>query len=213
MEKCQSYALTIRPLDGITDSQISKTVNYIKRTCDYYHVITEKTMAARHLHAGIFTKNSKTRANIVTEVLRLFKDLEPKEKSVLRSGIKIMYNGDFIKNYLSKGDDTVVIESHLPEAGHLESYFTPKPLPKEKAPKHSLYYHQLSSLWYEHRSPAFEVTTVTVRDFLFEVMYSKRVINVIRDDRSIIQTARHLTRWLNKDTTSCLELPPFEKEE
>lgn len=214
MEKCNSYALTIRPLDGITDSQISKTVKWVKKNCDYYHVVTEKTMAERHIHAGLFLKAPKTRSNIVQMMMQLFKDLTPNEKSVLRKGIKVMYNGDFIKNYLSKDDDTVVIESSLPEAAHMETYFSPKPAPKETAAKKcSLYYHELERLWYEHRTPAFEVTTITTRDFLFEVMYSKRCLPVIRDDKQIIQVSRHLTRWLNKVTSSTIELPCFEKEE
>jgi len=97
----------------------------------------------------------------------------------------------------------------------MDIYFSPKPIPKEQqtAKKCSLYYHELERLWYEHRTPAFEVTTITTRDFLFEVMYAKRVLPVIRDDKQIIQVSRHLTRWLNRVTSSSIELPCFEKEE
>jgi hypothetical protein len=44
-------------------------------------------------------------------------------------------------------------------------------------------------------------------------MYSLRILPVIKDDKTIIQTARHLTRWLTKKEHSTIELPPFEKEE
>jgi hypothetical protein len=213
MEKYQSYAITVRPLDGITDAQILLFQQYVKKQCDYYHVVTEKTMAERHVHAALFLKKPKTRSNVSTEIMRVFKELTPTEKSVLRKGIRIMYNGDFIDNYLDKDDDTVVVSSSLPEAAHMETYFPPKPVPKETAKKCSLYYHELERLWYEHRTPAYEVTTVTTRDFLFEVMYDKRVLPVIRDDKQIIQISRHLTRWLNKVSTSSIELPVFEKEE
>lgn len=213
MDKCQSYALTIRPLDGITDQQVTMTMKWVKRTCDFYHVITEKTGSERHIHAGLFLKNPKTRSNVVTELMRLFKDLSAAEKSVLRSGLKIMYNGDFIKNYLAKGDDTVMVESLLPEKGHMESFFPPKPEPKVKGRKVSLYYHELERMWYEYRTPAHEINTITARDFLFEVMYDKRCLTVIRDDRTICQTARHLTRWLKKLSSSTIEIPPFESEE
>jgi len=213
MDKCQSYALTIRPLDGVTDEQIASTLKWVKRTCDYYHVITEKTGSERHIHAGLFCKNPKTRSNVVTELMRLFKDLTPSEKSVLRQGLKVMYNGDFIKNYLAKGDDTVVVESLLPEKGHMESYFTPKPSLKVKDNRKSLYYHELERMWYEYRTPGYEVTTITARDFLFELMYSRRCLTVIRDDRQICQVARHLTRWLKMLSSSTIEIPPFESEE
>lgn len=214
MDKFQSYALTIRPMDGITDSQISLTTKWIKRNCDYYHIVTEKTGTERHVHAGIFLKTPKTRSNISQMLMQLFKDLTTTEKSVLRKGIRIMYNGDFVKNYLNKDDDTLVIESSLPEQGHMESYFPPKPEPKDSTTKKcSLYYHELERLWFEHRGPATEVNTLTTRDFLFDVMYNKRVLPVIRDDKQIIQVSRHLTRWLNKVDVSTIELPPFEKEE
>lgn len=214
MEKVKTYALTIRPLDGITDDQIKKISKYVKKKCVYYHVVTEKTMAERHIHAGLFLESPTSRSNFVTDIMRLFKELTPREKSVLRGGIKIMYNYDFINSYLDKDDDTVVIESCLPESGHIESFFPPKPVVSEnKAKKCSLYYHELESLWMQHQNPSIEINTINARDFLFKMMYSLRCLPVIRDDKQIIQVARHLVRWLNKQEESTIELPCFEKEE
>lgn len=213
--KFKSFALTVRPLDGITDKQIESTMAFIRRRCEFYHVVSEKTGSQRHLHAGLILKDEVSRSNLLVQILRLYKDLSSQEKTVLRSGLKIMYNGDFIHSYLDKDDDTVVIASNLPEEAHLESYFPPKPVPVEgeRARKCSIYYHELEALWWKHTTPGMEINTVTVRDFLFKVMYSLRVLPVIRDDKQIIQTARHLVRWLNKATTSTIELPCFEKEE
>lgn len=215
MEKCRTYALTIRPLNGIDDDQITMVTRYIKRQSEYYHVVTEKTGVSRHLHAGLILKTPKSRSNFVTDVLRMFKNLSPSEKSVLRSGIKIMYNFDFINVYLNKDDDTVVLESCLPEAGHIESFFPPKPLPKSQAreKKCSLYYHELEALWFKHVAPGTELNTIEARRFLSKMMYSERCIPVIRDDKMIIQTARHLVRWLAKTEDDVWELAPFEKEE
>jgi len=211
--KFKTYALTIRPLDGITDKQVESSMVFIRRRCEYYHVVTEKTGSSRHLHAGIILKDPCVRSNMLTNLLRLFKDLTPQEKTVLRSGLKIMYNWDFVNAYLDKDDDTVVIASNLPESGHIESFFPPKPVVQDKQKKCSLYYHELESLWYAHSPPGIEINTVTARDFLFRVMYSLRVLPVIRDDKQIVQTARHLVRWLNKQETNTIELPCFEKEE
>ena len=74
-------------------------------------------------------------------------------------------------------------------------------------------YWELEKLWYEHSRPGIEVNTENVRHFLFSMMYNKRLINIIKDDKTIIQTARHLTRWINKVDYSTIELAPFEKEE
>lgn len=211
----RTFALTVRPLDGITDKQISTMAKWLKKSCDYYHLVTEKTGSARHLHTGFILRESRTRSNVLSKILNLHKDLTATEKSVLRSGLRIMYNWDFVNSYLDKDDDTVVIESCLPEVGHVESFFPPKPVPAEatKSKKCSLYYHELEAMWYKYTTPGYEVNTINARHFLFRVMYSERCLPVIRDDKQIVQTARHLVRWLNKSTESTIELPPFEKEE
>jgi len=214
MDKVKSYAVTFRPLDGVTDDQVSKFSKWVRKACAFYHVVTEKTMAERHVHAGLFLKTECTRSNIVQRMMQLFPDLSAQEKRVFRSGIKIMYNKDFIKTYLDKDDDTEVIVSSLPEAGHMESYFPPKPqAPESRDKKCSIYYHELERLWYAHTPVAYEIHTLNARNFLFNVMYNLRVLPVIRDDKQIVQTARHLVRWLNKATESTIELAPFEKEE
>lgn len=216
MEKVSSYAITLRPSDGVTDDQVKTFVKYCKKTCEYYHIITEKTMASRHIHAGLILKSPSKRSNVVTQMMRMYPMLSTSEKSVFRQGIKIMYNEDFIRNYCNKeDDDTVVIESHLPEAGHLESYFPPKPVPTDTAAKKkcSLYYHELERLWFQYMPVGTELNTMNSRKFLAKMMYSKNEIPVIRDDKQILQTARHLVRWLAKVEDDVWELPPFEREE
>lgn len=213
--KFSTFAFTLRPKDGISDNDIKLTMGFVRRTAEYYHVVTEKTGSQRHIHAAVVFKTPTSKGEVCTRLLRLFPELSPEEKPVLRRGVKIMYNMDFINNYLDKDDDTVILGSALPEAGCMESYFPPKPLSLEgtKERKCSIYYHELERMWYENRQPHHDVTTVTTRDFLFEMMYDKRCLPVIRDDKQIIQTSRHLTRWLNKLSSSTIELPVFEKEE
>ena len=210
----KTYAITVRPQDGISDNQCQKTMAWIRKHAVYYHAITEKTGSQRHLHAGFFLNKPRSKSDVAKMLLNQFSDLSPTEKTVLRKGIKIMYNFDFINEYMDKDDETSVLGSNLPESNHIEHWFPPKPdVPAAKAKKCSLYYHELERMWYEHRNPSWEVTTVTTRDFLFEMMYDKRILPVIRDDKQIIQVSRHLTRWLNKVTSSTIELPCFEKEE
>jgi len=215
MSKFSTFALTLRPKEGLSDDHVKLTMGFLRRVTEYYHVVSEKTGSARHLHAGFVLKTPCTKGQLCTRVLRLYPDLSPEEKSVLRKGVKIMYNMDFINNYLDKDDETVVIASCLPEDGCIESYFPPKPIETDSGTKRkcSIYYHELEALWYEYMPPHMDVTTVTTRDFLFKMMYDHRVLPVIRDDKTIIQTSRHLTRWLNKTSVSTIELPVFEKEE
>lgn len=216
--KFSTYALTIRPRDGIDDGQIAVVTAFIKKRSDYYHIITEKTGHERHLHAACFFKMSVTKSNLATLLVRLAKNtlrLTEEEIPVLRKGIKILYNNDFIEKYMDKNDDTVVIASELPPAGHMESFFPPKPAPPEtrKKEKHSAYYWNLEELWYKHVTPTTEVNTINARHFLFNMMYNLRLIPVIRDDKQIVQTARHLTRWIKKTDTDTIQMAPFEYEE
>jgi len=211
----RTYALTVRPRDGITDEQISTTCRWIKKNSEYYHVVTEKTGSSRHLHAGFILKNPRPRSNILQRILQLFPDLSPEERTVLRGGLKIMYNWDFINSYLDKGDDTVLIERCLPESGHLESFFPPMPDPTvpRSERKCSLVLHELRDLWYEHTLPGADINTMSTRDFLFKIIYDLKIWPFYKHDRDLVQMSRHLVRFLNGQSTSTIELAPFEKEE
>lgn len=215
MDKFKTFAFTFRPRDGVTDKQIEKICTYSSKQCEYYHVITEKKEDERHVHAAWVLKEPRARSYISVYLTRMFKELEPDEKSVMLSGLKVMYNNDWIGKYMNKGDDTVVVQTNLPEAGYLESYF-PKKVVKDAPQKKRLMWHsymmELEGLWREHVSPLMEVNTSTVRDFLFEMQYSKRKIGLL-DDKKLMQVSRWLTRWMNKAESCLLELPPFEKEE
>lgn len=215
-QKFRTYALTLRPLNGVTDSTISNVTKWIKKRSTHYHIVTEKTGSERHIHAALYLKTDVTKVNFRNVWIRLCKaeGLTDQEITVARKGVKILYSNDFIDNYLDKDDDTEVVESCLPEMKSLEQYYPPKPVERSGTKrKCSAYYYELEELWHKHKRPLLEVNSENCRHFLFNMMYNERCINVIRDDKTIIQTARHLTRWLNKADESTIELAPFEKEE
>lgn len=212
MSKFQTYAITLRPQNGVSEQDVSTMADWIKRKSTYYHIVTEKEGSAKHLHAGIVLSKAITRSNLCQTMTQLYKGLSSVERSVFMKGIKIMYNIDWISSYLAKGDSTHVIASCLPEEGHIEAYFPKKEEPRSGV-KCSAFYHELEALWYKHTTPDYEIHTMNARNFLFKMMYSERCINVIRDDKQIVQIARHLVRWLNKADESTIELAPFEKEE
>lgn len=215
MEKFKTFAFTLNPRNGVTDKQIEKIEKYSRAQCEYYHVITEKKGDQRHVHAAWVLKVPQTRSYVSVYMSRMFKDLEPDEKKVMLQGLKVMYNEDFIRNYMDKDDDTVVVCSCLPEAGYLESYFPPKKEAESRKTR-QLAFHQmmidLEKLWHEHVPPHLEKNTVNARDFLYDMQYSKRLIGLM-DDKKCNQVSRWLVRWMNKAERCLLELPPFEKEE
>lgn len=210
--KYQSYALTIRPLDGATDIHDDILCRFVRKYCEYYYIVSEKTDYERHLHAGIFMKKMTSRSDLSIMLKRIFKDFSPEEKRVLNQGIRIMYNIDFVENYLDKDDDTELILQNLPEAAHLEAYWPPSK-EQEKAKARAAvdkYYANLEYLWYQHQNPSVEVTYETCCRFLSRMMYSDRLIRVLRDDRAISQTARHLSRYIRKDDRYIPSLAAWE---
>lgn len=215
-DKFSTFAITIRPRSGISEDDIKKYCAFVKKHCSYYYIITEKEDDERHIHSAIFFKIPKTRSNVTTYLSRLFKHYDSEEKRVLNNGCKILYNNDFITSYMNKGDDTVVIERNLPEISQLEAYYPPKP-EVSTAEQRRLHMHSTmisyEQYWHQYMSPIAEVNTSTVRDFLFDLQYNKRVIGLL-DDKKLIQHARWFTRWYHK-AESCPSsfLPPFETEE
>lgn len=215
-EKFSTFAFTFRPRDGVTDKQIEKLVAYARKNCKWYHVITEKQDDERHIHCGLVLKNPASRSHVSVQLGRLYKDLETDEKKVMLQGLKVWYNEDWLEEYLNKDDDTVVIASCLPEKGCLESYFPVKKTKENTESRRRLQWHsymiELEGYWRKYMPTHLEVNTATVRDFLFEMQYSKRVIGLM-DDKKLIQVSRWFVRWWHKAERCLLDLPPFEKEE
>lgn len=214
MDKFKTFAVTIRPRCGVTDKHIETFTKYFcKGRTEYSYVVTEKCDGERHLHAALLLKKVSSLSNFCTTVIRLYKDLDPEERSNLRKSIKVWYSNDFI-DYIKKGDNTVVIHSNLPEKQSLESYYPPKPILKGK--KTYLYMHDVmgkyETLWRTYVAPHVEVNTSNVRDFLFRMQYEEREIGLLTDTQ-MFQRSKWFTRWMMKADICRLELPPFEKEE
>lgn len=207
----KSYCITIRPKDGISNQQIIDYQAWVAKKTEYSYTVTEKEHTERHIHSAIFFKEPQRIDNVKRSIIGLLK-LSDTEKRVAVC-IKSMYSHDWL-SYCKKGDSTQVIHSNLPEEHMLEAYFTTSTDRSSKKSTKLTFYSKLESLWYEQRTPADEVNPRTCRDFLFKLMYHDRVIEPLRDDRTIIQVSRHLSRYINKYETSCIDVNnTFEKDE
>jgi len=199
--KIRSFAITIRFCDGIDNEQIIRFVIWVKKHCTYHHVITEKKDHERYVHAGIFFKKAKTYFNFSIDILWLFKDLDIQERSTLCGGIKKMYNIDFIKNYMEKDDDIVVVDKNLSEEATLDMYFVEIPFLKKKGSKVTdpLFSH-LEFFWWTYKRPIEEINFENLRYFLMNMMNNERKIRVIQDNRKIFSLLCALSRYINKET-------------
>lgn len=203
----RGFAITVRPADGITDEQIRAVTKLIIGKCDYYVIVTEKTGSERHLHAGLFLKKPTKKAtiNVRLRELKCFKSLSNTERYVMNSGTKIMYNRDFIDEYLTKDDDTQIIDMNAPPEDCSEYFPTEEEQTRaqslsriNKAKNSKL--QELEELWKEHRE-ATTCTSLQAQDFLADMMFNKRLIKGYRDMRELNSTATMFMHYLNKSTT------------
>lgn len=212
MSRYSSFAITFRPRDGVTEEHITKFMKYVRRTCKYYYVVTEKVEEARHIHAGLFLNSPKTKGAVVIDMKRIDPTLDDDEKRNINRGVRIQYNFDFIQNYLDKDDDTVLVSKNLPEVQRLDAYWPPREEQRLAQAKKAVdsYYANLEALWHIHAPVATDITKDSVADFLFNMMYSARKIRVMRDDRTIKSTVINLKRYLERATRNTLEWAPWE---
>lgn len=209
----RSYAVTFRPHGGVTDKQIDDFTAFCGKYCTYYSIVTEKEDDERHIHAGLFLKKKVDRSSFCTQLIRKFPDLSYDEKAVLRKGIKFMYNIDFVKNYMDKDDDTVVVANNLPETATLDSYFAEVPNPKKRGPSSAdPYYSNLEKLWYLHKRPEDECNPNNIRHFLMNMMNKERIIRVISDNRKVFSLSCALARYINEETSWNVECEPFHQD-
>lgn len=210
--KFQTFAFTLRPRAGVTDAQIDKLCKYLKNHANWWKVITEKEGDARHVHAVWVMKTPCTRSHVLVYLTRMYKDLDPEEMAIMKKGLKIWYNKDFL-DYLNKGDDTVVVEENLPEVSYLESLFPDEPTTKvEKKPFMHATMETYEKLWRLHQPVHVVVNTQNARDFLMSMQFEKRVIGLMTDQQ-MIQHSKWLVRWMVKANTYTQSLPPYELEE
>lgn len=208
-KKYHVFAITHRPKDGVTQNDIVVFENYLRRRGQYYKLITEKEGHERHIHCVVCFDPSVFKANVVRDVLKLYPELSEEERIVLRQGVKVVYDSNWL-SYLDKGDSTVLISENLPD-GCLDSFYPEES--SNKTRKNLSYYSRLEKLWYENEGNDKHPTASNCRDFLFDMMYCKRMIDVIRDDKSIIQVSRHLSRYLKKSKVCCIDVNIYERDE
>lgn len=102
----RSFAITVRPRDGISDTTIAAYLKWFKKL-DYSFVCLEKEGVERHLHAQIWSDIPKAKGDIVKQVERIcertINDWDQAQKKVLRQGIKITYS-DWYLDYLKENE-------------------------------------------------------------------------------------------------------------
>lgn len=122
-----TWAITIRPSGGVTDAQVDSVVRWLQKA-DYAYCVLHKHDKQRHIHASVFLGKATTRSNLINRILAI-KDLTltADETKVLRDGVKIQYDSNFMDNYMLTHDDPRVYLDTLPQdRSILDAYYPEK---------------------------------------------------------------------------------------
>jgi len=117
----KSFALTIRPRDGITDKTVASFKKWLGKQ-DYSVSVLEMQNEARHLHAQLWYKEPKHRGDICKQVHRIcertIENFDTAQLKVLRQGIKIAYSDwylDYLTDNENKTDNALILTNNPPE--------------------------------------------------------------------------------------------------
>lgn len=227
MTKVKALAITLRPRGGITDDDIAMFLNIVLDRTDWLHVITEKTDEERHIHAALYLKRETTVSAFTQTLKRKFEKSFDERKSIWKYAtvVRTMYNDDFLSKYLideniegaKSEDESVVLETKLPDEEVRASYYSDVPPRKKTRPHGDAYYLKLEKLYYEHAkqicedddcmchtlSPSDKPTLEQIERFLCRMMYKERRLNVISDSRKMRRVCKNLRCFIMKKVTYC----------
>lgn len=201
--KYKAYSVTIRPKGGLTAEDIDICLNVLRKNCKGWKFITEKQDEERHAHIACYLNNpedySQWKRKWKSQLEKIWLERGDGTKFNVAYKHGVMYNQDWLEQYLEKGDDTVVISTMVPE-NHMEYYMDVKKNEEKKIRVADEYYSKLEKLWYEHQTSGDPTDPRSCANFLIELMCKKRIIRCVSDPRKRIQTARMLSMYLNKCT-------------
>ncbi len=208
VEKYRSFALTVRPRNGLTIPIVEALEKYCK-TFPHYQMVLEGENESKHAHIQIWldTPTTKGDANKKLERVcsRCYSDWDQAQCKVLRSGTKIAYS-DWVESYCVdndlKGESHIVLDNRPLDT---DPYYPSEEEQEATKRRSQAIDQQMCSLelmfeeWNEVECRA--VTLETVGTFLADMMFKSRKIQCVKQgrDRHALCTTLHayLTKSVN----------------
>lgn len=199
-QKRLAFALTLRPRDGVTEDDLSEFISVARRLSKYCYVMTEMDGNNRHIHAALYLAKACTKGYVNQAFLRRLPGLDSNERVVFQNGTKLMYNDDFVQNYLTKDDDAVVHYSNLPELAELGGFY---PSQTEQAQIQASkavdpWYAKMELRWKDYCPPGTILDQESILRFLYHEMCVTRTIKIIPEHRKVCQRANLLYMYICK---------------
>lgn len=207
--KSLSFAITVRPLNGLSSETEKRIVSWLSKIPLGIAVIEMDGLPGRHLHAQIWLKDSRTKSSIKTTLQRICKatiaDWTPCQERVLNQGVKFAYNDTFYQEYLldnpDKPEPVKIIYDNVP-SDRQDYYPTIEQQVqwKSRAAAVDKKFHHYVELWREyamkHGYPAPSPKHWMVHDFYNDALYGSKTICIVKDDKTIRQNIKHLLRYI-----------------
>lgn len=110
----RSFAITHRPMGGITDDAVNNWVNYLTKICIWWVIITEIKLddegadvaGSRHMHAQLFFEKLTAKCDLLKRILTMgtMKTLSSDEVFVFKKGYRIGYDKNWEEKYMAAAD-------------------------------------------------------------------------------------------------------------
>lgn len=216
----KSYAFTVRPRNGLSEELECRITSWLKKQ-DYAFAVTEMSAEAKHLHGQIFCNEPRVKGAVQLSLERIQEkydpDWDPASKKVLRRGVRIAYNGDFIEEYLNKEDSSVIYNSPPEE----ESSYYPSEEEQTKVKELSnavdKRLHTISNLYRDWKSKNKDIAKVILREqrismFLYDSWYISKTIPTLSNIKFEKELLRRVRNYIYPYSEGYIEIIPEKKK-
>jgi len=213
----RSFALTVRPRDGISDETVDAMKKWLTK-CEHSVAVLEKDTVERHLHAQIWFSATKARGDICKQLQRIcertIQDWDTAQLKVLRTGVKIAYS-DWYLDYLVENDlkEKPNIILNNPPDKTMDYYPTEEEQENVKAVKTAVdpRMAQMEIECLEYLGER-DITKRNVAEYLADAMFVKRTMKCILQQRDRKALCETLHAYMNKKADVNLFLEKTQKD-
>lgn len=216
VDKYRSFALTVRPRNGITIPIVDALEKYCK-SFPHYQMVLEGENESRHAHLQIWTDIPTTKGDANKKLERVcsrsYEDWDQAQRKVLRQGTKIAYN-DFIENYCIqndlKGESNILLDNRPLDSDQYYPSEEEQEATKRRSQAIDQHMCSLELMFEEWNEVECRPLTIeTVGTFLSDMMFCTRKIACVRQGRDRYALCTTLHAYLTKSVNPAL----FCKEE
>jgi hypothetical protein len=195
--KYRSFAFTVRQRAGNKKATNEEYVAFIKKK-DGGFACLEGEGDSLHLHCGVWLETEITKSNFNLQLSRIYEKVREDEDSVkvLRGGTRIMYNDDFMNEYLNKKDSRFIYKKVVENR---DEYYPSKE--EQKCAKNKEVDSVLSSYdLYIKENYKFEycrdMLDENIDKILYDIWYKKKLFKAPRDPKLKKWFRNDLKKWM-----------------